>query len=1164
MTRLLYWAAFLGLCGVGAGVPWEACAAAECLLSPSVVTQVFDRKWRQIGAAPTRVVLPSASRRDLLLETIETGVDVEVEVLDVNGKIISRTDNPVDRAASQMTSLPSSGPVPVVVLVSGKAPAARGEVQLRLFALTPETSPAPHTSSGTNGCRSALRYRAQADSDYAQGRAIEIGQPVSGSRPGAHELFESAATGYRSALEQLSTAGSAAERGALQLALAALFYYERQDWTGSAAWASAAAASFAAANDEYMRARAQAILAAAWLETATQSQSTTLAAGTPRDSAARLERARRILRRLVLFHAARHELYEQALQINNIGLAYYYEARFERALPYFTQAQRLFERLGESSRLAVALQNLALCEWGLGRLSAALPVFDKALALLSPVPSPNLYLVTLNNSGLAHYAAGQFDRALELQTTALDFATRSQADRARARSFYGMGVTYYAIGDRTLAAEFLREALTIDTAQLDARIHVAALRALALIEHENGDQSNAIAHNSEALRLATAPSARARILLQLALDYEARGDRTPALQLLAGIIEHPPQGDALVRAMALVQRGAVRRASGQLAAAAGDLTTGLTIFAHFDSIDERFEAEVELARVRADQGHTDSALAAVQRALLLAPEIRAQTANPEYRASIGESLRPALELELDLLRARYEELTRQGQERIAKGTAARALLAVDQLRANSFDEWHSERLQDPRVAPVLAASTSLYRELAERRFQLATRDDHAGPADRRAQILREEITQLRARLGVINAELAKRTIRQSTGSSAQLRSDGVPHQADIAPGTAIVSYWVGSDRAYAWVVRRNDLAWVRLPPSTVIERSARRLNEAMRSLATVPASMRLSASAELYGLIVAPAAQYLASAQTLILVPDGSLHYVPFAALYPGGVEPFLVQRLVILVAPAVRFLLRAPAIQPAPPTAPETRRTLIVADPVYEADDPRLHTLASAPTRIAPPVGQEMRGTTNLIRLPSTAREARQIGALFAAGQVDSLTGLDATRENLVGRDLSGYRFIHIASHGLIDAEIPQLSALILGTYGPGGPVQDPYFRASDFLARTFNADAIVLSACETALGAESPSEGLIGLRYAALARGAHSVVASLWPVSDGIAADLMTDMYREMTAVPIEADKKQQVGIGEAVARSLTAATRRLLHRTPQLDPALWAPFAVYVAGN
>jgi CHAT domain len=96
--------------------------------------------------------------------------------------------------------------------------------------------------------------------------------------------------------------------------------------------------------------------------------------------------------------------------------------------------------------------------------------------------------------------------------------------------------------------------------------------------------------------------------------------------------------------------------------------------------------------------------------------------------------------------------------------------------------------------------------------------------------------------------------------------------------------------------------------------------------------------------------------------------------------------------------------------------------------------------------------------------------------------------------RDLGRYRFIHIAPHGVIDSEIPQLSALILGRYRSGRPVTDPYLRAGDdLLTGTFHAEAVVLSACDPALGKECAGEGLVGLRYAALARGARACMTSM-----------------------------------------------------------------------
>jgi CHAT domain-containing protein len=277
------------------------------------------------------------------------------------------------------------------------------------------------------------------------------------------------------------------------------------------------------------------------------------------------------------------------------------------------------------------------------------------------------------------------------------------------------------------------------------------------------------------------------------------------------------------------------------------------------------------------------------------------------------------------------------------------------------------------------------------------------------------------------------------------------------------------------------------------------------------------------------------------------------------------VQQFDIAAGTALRHF--GPVLQ-APPARPRSsdQRMLLVSDPVYSPDDPRLAGVAT-PHRDTATGGSTILGDSmtvrgvvdpsKLERLPSTAREASDVARAYGANRVDLLIGLDATRDAVLARDLRAYRFVHIASHGVVDAEVPQLSALILGRYGRAGPIADPYIRASDLLDKTFDAQAVVLSACDSSLGKEFAAEGLIGLRYAALARGARSVVASLWPVADEITATLMTDMYVEIAHQPSSDES-------EPVIHGLSAAMRSALAEHPSLDPALWAPFTVYVAGR
>jgi CHAT domain-containing protein len=102
----------------------------------------------------------------------------------------------------------------------------------------------------------------------------------------------------------------------------------------------------------------------------------------------------------------------------------------------------------------------------------------------------------------------------------------------------------------------------------------------------------------------------------------------------------------------------------------------------------------------------------------------------------------------------------------------------------------------------------------------------------------------------------------------------------------------------------------------------------------------------------------------------------------------------------------------------------------------------------------------------------------------------------------------------------------------------------------QTLTAEVVVLSACETALGTEARSEGLVGMSSTMHARGARAVVASLWPVPDEIGAHLMTEFYRHM----LHDSMRPEAALG--------AAMRSLLSRDQSADPALWGAFQLSVA--
>jgi CHAT domain-containing protein len=231
------------------------------------------------------------------------------------------------------------------------------------------------------------------------------------------------------------------------------------------------------------------------------------------------------------------------------------------------------------------------------------------------------------------------------------------------------------------------------------------------------------------------------------------------------------------------------------------------------------------------------------------------------------------------------------------------------------------------------------------------------------------------------------------------------------------------------------------------------------------------------------------------------------------------------------------------------TAGMLLLADPVYGRDDTRFQGQLNAMTRPPSKGTRDADSGTPLPRLAGTAREAALIASLLPPGQVDRLEGFAASKERFLQSHPERYRYIHIASHATVNAEVPELSALLLSSYAADGRPVDGRVLGADIMSLQLNADLVVLSACDTALGKNVAGEGLMGLRYVALARGARSVVSSLWEVPDTAAANLMDGFYRSLVRSKAPVD----VALGQAmrgmIARGWT-------------DLALWAAFTATVS--
>jgi CHAT domain-containing protein len=292
-------------------------------------------------------------------------------------------------------------------------------------------------------------------------------------------------------------------------------------------------------------------------------------------------------------------------------------------------------------------------------------------------------------------------------------------------------------------------------------------------------------------------------------------------------------------------------------------------------------------------------------------------------------------------------------------------------------------------------------------------------------------------------------------------------------------------------------------------------------------------------MLLEPAAAELGR-KRLLIVADGSLQLVPFAALpapwaaaggrarlsnaslnssaLPAADVPPLAAVHEIVNLPSVSTLaaLRGAARrrQPAP------KAVAILADPIFDRDDPRLQAAlesrADAVAVVPRPKAWDdaVRSFgTGLPRLLFSRGEARGIVAAAPAGMAMVALDFEANSATATGSLLGQYRIVHFATHGVFNDRQPELSGVVLSLFDERGRArEDGFLRLHDIYNLNLPVDMVVLSACQTGLGKQVRGEGLIGLTRGFMYAGAARVVASLWKVDDEATAELMKVFYQRM----------------------------------------------------
>lgn len=849
------------------------------------------------------------------------------------------------------------------------------------------------------------------------------------------------------------------------------------------------------------------------------------------------------------------------------GEVYYSLADFNQALAHHKRALELCEQLLDTKGVTQALIGLGYDYSIQGEIDQAITTFKRALDLGRTNSRPAEANAAV---GLAvqYTLAGEPQKAIALYDRALQFYRQTGDRYYEARTLNGLAYIYYQVGERDRALTMFRQTLPIYVA-LGHREGESAIRInMGRIYNETGNTQQAL----EQYRLALAISKELsnRLMQSYALGYigkafDSLGDFDQALNNYKAALElNRLSGDRREEAYTLSNMGEVLGKKGDQASALEHYTEALALSRKVNDLRAASLALYKIARAERDRGNFDVARARVEEALQVSDKFRANVAAQEMRANYVATVHEQYEFYVDLL-------MRLHQQRPSEKFDVAAFEANERGHARSLLETLKEYGTDIRQGvdeKLLQRELDLQRRLrakTERRIQLAVAKAPAEELDRAEKELSDLSTELQQVQGQIRATSPRYA---ALVQPAPLTLKEIQQQV-LDGDTALLAYALGEDRSYVWLVTADSMKSFELPARAQIENSARRLYTSLTSRNQLlknetPAQRRVrianddaqynAASRELSTTLLGSVAKDLRQ-KRLVIVADGALQYVPFAALPSSTSKPLVADYEIVSLPSASVLALMREDLRARPP-APKS--VAILADPVFDEDDQRLAAVRNRRGDVAKNKTQSLDQTQRALRdfdglnegiarLPFSGREAEAIMALVPKGEGMLAVGFRASRTTAISPELSQYRYVHFATHGLLNSKHPELSGVFLSRFNESGQSQDGFLQLHDVYNLKLSADLVVLSACQTALGKDVRGEGLVGLTRGFMYAGAPRVVASLWQVDDAATSDFMREFYSAMLTE------------GKRPAEALRVAQLRMSKQTQWSSPYYWAAFTL-----
>lgn len=778
---------------------------------------------------------------------------------------------------------------------------------------------------------------------------------------------------------------------------------------------------------------------------------------------------------------------------------------FNSAEVNFNKALEYNQTLNNELFTATVVNNLGALYQQTGKYEQALNSYLKAGQIQSDLGFEAELALTMNNIATSYMSLKNYDKAIEYLTKSRDIAEKYDLKRDISRTYSNEGIAFFQLGRLEDAKASLGKSydlqkslgLNIDQAQ--------TLNNIAFIEKEQDNLEVAVDIIQDALML---------------LSEDMRGDNR----------QFPNPDLDTITSPNLVKNLLLNKGFWLRDLAAKDYSRrGFYLKAAADSLSKSIDL-LEVIRHQLKGGQSQE--------LLVAENI-----------DVFEQL----------IKIQYDIGTMEGSERYF----ANAFPIAEQSKARSFLDKFQEQIAFSNISlpksyrdrenlvksQLVTVNETLFEEINK---QEKEKDK------KKINQLNLKKTELQLAFNNLKKELEEKYPNYANVKYPKIYDLNLLRAKIIDRSSAVISYFSGSEASYGWYISKRQLKMVKLPAKADLKK----LIEKYRITLKDPLSfyddeedtevdnrrLHLAIGLKLYETLINPF-DIEPEIKSILILSDGALHYLPFETLitkidigsegYQAANQRYLIEDYSVYYAPSASVLGAAMDNLGQRVDKPDDSKIFLgFGDPEF--------SLVNADENVkADPVFKQ-KGFYELSRLYATATEVNKISSLFSdSNRVFYQQG--ALEEK--AKELSeSYKYIHFATHGILDEDNPEFSGVVLNL--ARDQKEDGFLTSSEIWDMRLKADMVTLSACETGLGKIVSGEGMVGLTRSFLYAGSASVVVSLWTVADDSTSELMINFYEYLKQGYPKIEALRQAKLEFVVKQKQTGDFH---------DPFYWGPFVL-----